>query len=161
MQPYPQTTHAPRRLSARERHLRQTAPREILRGGTPNGTLHARLTTKMCTTLFADRNQRLDIMPPNTLHRSASYRKCSRETRVISPGPISNGLTQCRPSVEAFSSNSSSTLRGRSARQQNISPVENSPRGNDVCAYTPQSSPNPSPSQETNVLKAHNLLWIF
>ena len=139
MQPYPQPTHAPRRLSARERHLGQTAPRERLRGGnsdvsnargTPNGTLHARLTTKMCTTPFADRNQRLDIMPPNALHRSVSYRKCSRETRVISPGPIANGLTQCRPPVEAFSSNSSrSTLRGRSARQQKISPVENSPRG--------------------------------
>ena len=97
--------------------------------GTSNGTLHARLTTKTCTTLFADRNQRLDIMPPNALHRSVSYRMCSRETRVISPGPIANGLTQCRPPV-AFSSNSSrSTLRGRSARQQKISPVENSPRG--------------------------------
>ena len=59
-----------------------------------------RLTTKMCTTLFADRNQRLDIMPPNALHRSVSYRRCSRETLVISPGPIANGLTQCRPPVE-------------------------------------------------------------
>ena len=88
MQPYPQPTHAPRWLSAGERHLGQTAPRERLRGGnsdvsnargTPNGTLHARLTTKMCTTLFADRNQRLYIMPPNALHRSVSYRTCSRE----------------------------------------------------------------------------------
>ena len=132
-------THAPRRLSASERNRGQTAPRERLRGGnsdvsnargTPNGTLHARRTTKMCTTLFADRNKRIDIMPPDALHRSVSYQKCSRETRVISPGPIANGLTQCRSSVEAFSSNSSrSTLRGRSARQQKISPVENSPRG--------------------------------
>ena len=171
MQPYPQPTHAPRRLSARERHLGQTAPRERLRGGnsdvsnargTPNGTLHARLTTKMCTTLFADRNQRLYIMPPNALHRSVSYRTCGRETRVISPVPIANRLTQCRPPVEALSSNSSrSTLRGTSARQQKISPVENSPVENDVCAYTLRSSPNPSPRQATNVLKAHDLLWIF
>ena len=121
------------------RHVRGTTPRERLRGGnsdvsiargTPNGTLHARLTTKMCTILFADRNQRLVIMPPNALHRSASYRKCSRETRVISPGPIAHGLTQRRPPVEAFSSNSSrSTLHGRSARQQKISRVEPPPRG--------------------------------
>ena len=61
-----------------------------------------RLTTKMCTTLFADRNQRLDIMPPNASHRSVSYRRCSRETLVISPGPIANGLTQCRPPVEVY-----------------------------------------------------------
>ena len=121
------------------RHVRGTTPRERLRGGnsdvsiargTPNGTLHARLTTKMYTTLFADRNQRLEIMPPNALRRSVSYRKCSLETRVISPGPIANGLVQCRPPVEAFSGNSSrSTLRGRSARQQKISPVEDPPRG--------------------------------
>ena len=155
MQPYPQPTHAPRRLSARERHLGQTAPRERLRGrnsdvsnarGTPNGTLHARLTTKMCTTLFADRNQCLDIMPPNVLHRSISYRKCSRETRVISPGLIANGLTQCRPPVEAFSSSSSrSTLRGRSARPQKISPVENFPLGKRCVRVHAAVEPKPKP----------------
>ena len=133
MQSYPQPAHAPRRLSAHERYLGQTARRERLRGGnsdvrnargTPNGTLHARLTTKMCTALFADRNQCLDIMPPNALHRSVSYRKCSRETRVISPGPIANGLIQCRPPVDALSSNSLQQLQQKHTPQQNCTSAE-------------------------------------
>ena len=62
-----------------------------------NSTLHARPTTKTCTALFADRNQCQGVMPPNPLHRSVSYPTRSRETREISPGPIANGLTRCRP----------------------------------------------------------------
>ena len=155
MQPYPQPTHAPRSLSVRERHLGQAAPRERLRGGnsdvsnvrrTPNGALHAKLTTKMCTTLLADRNQRLDIIPPNALHRSISYRKCSRETRMISPGPIANGLTQYKPPAEASSSNSRrSTLRGRCTSAQDLASRKLPPWKMMCYAYTCLLYTSPSP----------------
>ena len=47
--------------------------------GRLNGTPNANPTTKVCTTLFADRNQRLEIVPPNAVHRAVSYRLCSQE----------------------------------------------------------------------------------
>ena len=37
--------------------------------------------SKICTTLFADRHQCLEIVPPNAVHRAVSYRMCSQEPR--------------------------------------------------------------------------------
>lgn len=48
--------------------------------GTPE-RCSARANQQPCTTLFADRNQRLDVMLPNALHTAVSYRMCSREPR--------------------------------------------------------------------------------
>ena len=53
---------------------RGRSPRRVYRSqnarGRPNGTRYAKPTTKVCTTLFADRNQRLEIVPPNAVHRA-------------------------------------------------------------------------------------------
>ena len=93
---------------ARGRYLGQTTPREEPRAGdfggqlqthgTENGTPCAEPTT--CTTLFADRNKLLEVMPPNALQAAVAYRMCAQ---VINPGP----RTQCDLQQKANSGRSS------------------------------------------------------
>ena len=77
--------------------------------GTENGTPCAELTT--CTTLFADRNRRLEIILPNALRR-----QLRTESAAESPGDQSgpnkqSGLTQCDLQQKADSDSSSSPRR--------------------------------------------------
>ena len=79
----------PRRHSARGRYLGQASPRDKKRAGfldvsrtqgTPKGTLHA-ANYQVLRHSFRRPRPRLELCPPNALHRTVSYRMCSREPR--------------------------------------------------------------------------------
>ena len=53
------------------------------------------------TTLFADRNQRLEVMPPNALHTAVAYRNVQPRAQVISPGPVSKRVDSTWPPAES------------------------------------------------------------
>ena len=81
---------------------------QLQTNGTDKGTPCAEPTTS--TTLFADRNRRLEIVLPNALHR-----QLRTESAAESPGDQSgpnnqSGLTQCDLQQKADSDSSSSCL---------------------------------------------------
>ena len=124
MKSYPQPTHATKPAlstwkiswtdyASRKNYAQAIFWKSVTTRRTENGTPHAEPTT--CTTLFADRNRRLEIMLPNALHR-----QLRTESAAESPGDQSgpnkqSGLTQCD-------------------LQQKADSAVVSPRGEDVCA---------------------------
>ena len=106
----------------------------------PNGTPYAKLTTKGCTTLLADRNQRLEVVLPECCTQSSIVPNVQPRTQVISPGPVANGLTQCRPPAEAPPATPAAAYAcnaRRSLLQQKQTPAEDSypPWKECVCAH--------------------------
>ena len=119
-QSYPQPTHATKPAT---RHVKGILDRlrlakeprsgdfggQLQTNGTDKGTPCAEPTTS--TTLFADRNRRLEIVLPN-----ASHRQLRTESAAESPGDQSgpnkqSGLTQCDLQQKADPDSSSSPLR--------------------------------------------------
>ena len=114
----------------------------------PNGTPYAKLTTKGCTTLLADRNQRLEVVLPECCTQSSIVPNVQPRTQVISPGPVANGLNQCGPPAEAPPATPAAVYpshASKSSLKQKRTPAEeSSPRGNNVCARTATGSDDKS-----------------
>ena len=101
-------------------------------------------TTKFCTTLFADRNQRLELCPPNALHRTVSC-----------PGdPAVNTGDQSAPNNKRVDSVQTSS-RAASSRKR---PVE---VYRCVCTTARDGNRSRSPEVSTRHARAHSLLLIF
>ena len=65
--------------ASRENHAQAISVANYDTENTESDAPRAEIT--FCTTLFADRNQRLEVVLPNALHKTVAYRKCSRELR--------------------------------------------------------------------------------
>ena len=134
------TQHAERILD----HLAGEARAGFIDGrnarGRPNGTPYPKPTTKVCTTLFADRNQRLEIVSPICCTQSSTVPNVQPRTQVISPGPVANGLTQCRPPAEAPPATPAAAYASHASRsslqQKHTAAEESSPPWKEcVCAH--------------------------
>ena len=76
---------------------------------------------------------------PECCTQSSIVPNVQPKTQVISPGPVANGLTQCRPPVEAPPATSAAAYAShasRSSLQQKKAPS----RGKNVCARTATGS---------------------
>ena len=106
-----------------------------------------------CTTLFADRNQRLYIMPPNayTKQQLIAYRMCSLERQVINPCPKASGLTRCSPLLTIPISDKAPNLRFTAVRTQMPGP--------DRAQRRPKTSLPEVYWRHAIYFEAHNLLW--
>ena len=92
--------------------------------GTPNGTLHARLTTKMCTTLFADRNQRLDIYAP----------ECFTQISIVPKVQPRNPGDQSRPNSKRVDSMQTSSRSFLQQLQQKHTPRQKCTSAEDLAS---------------------------
>ena len=81
--------------NAREQTHRLTPVPVLCKIHTPRLQKSARGNNKLCTTLFADRNRRLETVLPNALHLM-----CNLERQVISPGPGSKRVDSIGSSAE-------------------------------------------------------------
>ena len=73
---------------------------------------------------------------PECCTQSSIVPNVQPRTQVISPGPVANGLTQCRPPAEAPTATPAEAHSSRSTLQQKKAP----PRGKNVCARTATGS---------------------
>ena len=108
--------------------------------GRPNGTPYAKPTFK---------NLHNSIRRPESMPRNCAPECCTQSsivpnvqprTQVISPGPVANGLTQCRPPAEAPPATPAAAYAShasRSSLQQKHTPAEESspPWKECVCAH--------------------------
>ena len=151
MKSYPQPTHATKPAlstwkiswtdyASRKNYAQAIFWKSVTTRRTENDTPHAEPTT--CTTLFADRNQRLEVMPPNALHTAVAYRMCSRKPRRSVRAQGASGLTQCDLQQKANSGRSSSRKK--------------------MCVLTTGLAKRRPQSPNYSLrLRVNNLLWIL
>ena len=111
---------------------------------------------------------------PECCTQSSIVPNVEPRTLVISPGPIANGLTQCRPPAEAHPSMTAATYASHASRsslqQKHTAADESSPLWKEcVCAHgnRVQRQKSRPPKRATHhaqapaqANEAHNLLWI-